>query len=44
MGFLKQLLIKANFETRRAELMLKSDKVCAYKKKPRSEVNFTLVE
>jgi len=33
MGFLKQLLIKANFEKKKAEKMLRSDKPNAYEKK-----------
>jgi hypothetical protein len=35
MGFLKQLLIKANFEKKRAEKMLKSDKPNAYERQQR---------
>jgi hypothetical protein len=35
MGFLKQLLIKANFEKKRANKMLKSDKPDSYAPRPK---------
>jgi hypothetical protein len=35
MGFMKSILIKANFEKKRAEKILKSDKPGAYEKKPK---------
>lgn len=38
MGFMKQILIKANFEKKRAELMLKSDKPDAYVRKTKRNI------
>ena len=38
---MKQLLIKANFEKKRAEKMLKSDKPNSYERKPKRKLTET---
>jgi hypothetical protein len=44
MGFMKQLLIKANLEKRKAEKMLKSDKPNAYERKPKAQEYLDRIE